>query len=84
VAALISTAQTQVVNIYPDFLPLSSMGVLRSHFKQSGITAANGSGGACTFTEAGGDVGGAVLSIQGDQDYCAASGNKAGRTGKQQ
>jgi hypothetical protein len=79
VTALIAGAQSQVVNIYPDFLPLSSMGVLRSHFKQSGILGANGSGGACTFAEAGGDVGGAVLTIHGDQDFCAATGVKSGR-----
>jgi hypothetical protein len=84
VTALITTAQDQVVNIYPDFLPLSAMGVLRSHYKQSGIFGANGSGGACTFAETGGDVGGAVISIQGDQDYCAATGNKSGRNALKQ
>jgi hypothetical protein len=84
VSALISAAQTQVVNIYPDFLPLSSAGVLRSHYKQSNILGQNGSGGACTGGEAGGDVGGAVLAIQGDQDYCAATGSKVGRVGLKQ
>jgi hypothetical protein len=79
VTALVTTAQDQVVNIYPDFLPLSAMGVLRSHYKQSGVFGANGSKGACTATEAGGDVGGAVLTIQGDQDYCATTGLKTGR-----
>jgi hypothetical protein len=79
VTALIAGAQKQVVNSLPDFLPLSAMGVLRSHYKQSGLGAANASGGACTFTESGGDVGGAVLSIQGDQYYCAATGAKSGR-----
>jgi hypothetical protein len=79
VTAMIAAAQNQVVNVYPDFLPLNAMGVLRSHYKQSGLGAANASGGACTFTESGGDVGGAVLSIQGDQDYCAATGAKSGR-----
>jgi hypothetical protein len=79
VTALITAAQSQVVNIYPDFLPLSQMGVLRSHYKQSNISASNGSGGACSATEAGGDVGGAVLTIQGEQDYCAATGDKLGR-----
>jgi hypothetical protein len=42
---------------------------------------ANASGGACTFDESGGDVGGAVLAIQGDQDFCASTGAKGGRTG---
>jgi hypothetical protein len=84
VTALIATAQSQVVNIYPDFLPLSAMGVLRSHYKQSGIFGANGSGGACTSPEQGGDVGGAVLTIHGDQDYCAATGSHTGRTALKQ
>jgi hypothetical protein len=84
VSALITTAQQQVVNIYPDFLPLSSMGVLRSHYKQSGVTAANGSGGSCTFGEGGGDVGGAVISIQGDQDFCAATGSHSGHVNLKQ
>jgi len=84
VSALISTAQTQVVNIYPDFLPLSAMGVLRSHYRQSNVVPNNGTGGACGATDSGGDVGGAVLTIQGDQDYCAATGIKGGRTGLKQ
>ena len=84
VTALVAGAQNQVVNIYPDFVPLASMGVFRSHFKQSGINGANHTGGACGLAEAGGDVGGAVLTIQGDQDYCAANAVKTGRTGLKQ
>ncbi|MGA9967229.1 MAG: hypothetical protein WBQ10_18685 [Terriglobales bacterium] len=84
VTALIAGAQHQVVDFLPDFLPLSAMGVLRSHYKQSGIGAANGSGGGCNFAETGGDVGGAVITIQGDQDYCAATGIHTGRNGLKQ
>ena len=84
VTALVAGAQNQVENIYPDFVPLASMGVFRSHFKQSGINGANHTGGACGLAEAGGDVGGAVLTIQGDQDYCAANAVKTGRTGLKQ
>jgi hypothetical protein len=84
VTALIAGAQHQVVDFLPDFLPLSAMGVLRSHYKQSGIVAANGSGGACNFGETGGDVGGAVITIQGDQDYCTATGTHTGRNGLKQ
>jgi hypothetical protein len=84
VTALIARAQSQVRNIYPDFLPLSEMGVLRSHYKQSGVTPANGSKGACTAAEKGGDVGGAVLTIEGDQFYCATTGVKTGRTSMKQ
>ena len=84
VTALIATAQQQVVNIYPDFLPLSAMGVLRSHYFSEKIGPINGTGGACNVGESGGDVGGAVISIQGDQDYCAATGIKTGRVGMKQ
>jgi hypothetical protein len=84
VTALIATAQQQVVNIYPDFLPLSAMGVLRSHYTSLKIGPINGTGGACNTGESGGDVGGAVISIQGDQDYCAATGIKTGRVGLKQ
>jgi hypothetical protein len=84
VTALVAKAQNQVLNIYPDFLPLSAMGVLRSHYKQSGILPANHSGGTCTLAEAGGDVGGAVITIQGDQDFCAATSTQRGRTGQRQ
>jgi hypothetical protein len=84
VKALITGVQSQVVNIYPDFLPLGAMGVLRSHYKQSGVDGVNGAGGSCNPADAGGDVGGAVLTIQGDQDYCAATGLKFGRIGLKQ
>jgi hypothetical protein len=84
VAALVAGAQHQVVNIYPDFVPLASMGVFRSHFQRPGVLAENHTGGACTNSEQGGDVGGAVLTIQGDQEYCAATGLKSGRIGLKQ
>jgi hypothetical protein len=84
VTALVAGAQNQVENTYPDFVPLASMGVFRSHYKQSGIIPQNHTGGACTLSESGGDVGGAVLTIQGDQEYCAATGHHAGRTGLKQ
>jgi hypothetical protein len=85
VTALLAKAQNQAVNTYPDFLPVSSMGVVRSHYKQSNVFGNNATGSPCNTTaEAGGDVGGAVLSIQGDHEYCAATGTKAGRTGLKQ
>jgi hypothetical protein len=84
VTALIARAQTQVVNIYPDFLPLSAMGVLRSHYAQVGVSPANGSGGSCSAPEKGGDVGGAVLTIDGDQYYCSTTSVKTGRVGLKQ
>jgi hypothetical protein len=84
VKALITGAQNQVLTSLPDFLPLSAMGVLRSHYKQGNIFAVNGSGGPCNSSESGGDVGGAVITIQGDQDYCAATGVKSGRVSLRQ
>jgi len=84
VKALLGAAQTQAVNTYPDFLPVASMGVFRSHYTQVGVFPANHTGGACSVLEQGGDVGGAVLSIQGDQDYCTATGKHTGRNSLKQ
>jgi hypothetical protein len=84
VTALLGVAQSQAVTTYPDFLPVNEMGVLRSHYKQSGFGGSNHSGGGCSFAESGGDVGGAVLSIQGDQDFCAANSSHFGRVGLKQ
>ena len=79
VTTLITQAQTQVANVTPDFLPLGSMQVFRSHYLQSGVSPHNGLTGK---TETGGDVGGAVFSIQGGQDYLTDTGHDL--TGKKQ
>jgi len=65
VTNLIAAAQTQVANI-PDFIPISELQVFRSHYLQSGITGRNGH--LPRQVEQGGDVGGAVLTIQTDLD----------------
>jgi hypothetical protein len=65
VNSIVSAAQTQV-SLIPDFVPYSSMQVFRSHYTQSGIGAKNGH--AAREIEAGGDMGGAVLTIQTDLD----------------
>jgi hypothetical protein len=57
-----------------DFVPLSQLQVFRSHYKQAGVAPQNGhvSGEA----EAGGDVGGAVFTIQADHDNIAQYGTE--------
>jgi hypothetical protein len=73
VHTLIMQAQTSVANI-PDFVAFSSLQVFRSHFNQSGRSPANGfvSGRG----ESGGDVGGAVFTIQSDIDFFTDTGKE--------
>jgi len=73
VHTLITQAQTSVANI-PDFVAFSSMQVFRSHYAQSGRSPANGfvSGRG----ESGGDVGGAVFTIQSDIDFFTDTGKE--------
>jgi hypothetical protein len=73
----------------PDFIAAANLQVVRSHFippagNGEPTTAANGSGGsrACSATEVGGDVGGAVYSIIGDQDFCKDFALTSGETGR--
>jgi hypothetical protein len=72
----------------PDFVPLSQLAVVRSHFSPPGVsypgnsgTPANGTG---TLTESGGDVGGLVLTLQSDGDYNADNGVETGNVGRRQ
>jgi hypothetical protein len=65
VNALITAAQTQIAQI-PDFIPYDQLLVFRSHYTQSGFSAKNGH--AAREVESGGDMGGAVLTIQEDLD----------------
>ncbi|MBZ5573223.1 MAG: hypothetical protein LAO09_15240 [Acidobacteriia bacterium] len=67
VAALIKAAQTSAINVSPDFVPVKNLQVFRSHFPQAGFAPSNGNPGEPT--ESGGDVGGAVYTVQGDKDY---------------
>ncbi len=71
----------------PDFIPLSSstfpalnLGVLRSHFAPPGqiLTPSNGTS---FVPEAGGDVGGIVYTILGDEAYCVDFAIGTGQTG---
>jgi ABC-type phosphate transport system substrate-binding protein len=73
VQTLITQAQSQVANI-PDFIAFSSLQVFRSHYPQSGKGAANGF--VTGRAESGGDVGGAVFTIQSDLDFFADTGKE--------
>ena len=85
VNALIAGAQTQVVNVHTGFPSTQFHGCFALSLQTDRASRpANGTGGACTFCEAGGDVGGAVLTIQSDLDYCAITGIKSGRNGLKQ
>ncbi len=55
----------------PDFAPISTLSVFRSHYNQSGVMASNGLEGT---PEAGGDMGGAIFTIQNDKDYFTDTG----------
>jgi hypothetical protein len=69
VVTLIKSAQAQTSN-YPDYVPSTSLLVFRSHYKQY-VAPHNGH---CDDTQAGGDVGGAVFTISGDEDFCTDTG----------
>ena len=73
VASLVSAAQREVVNI-PDFLAFSKLNVFRSHYLQSGVSPVNGH--LARSTEAGGDMGGAVFTVQADKDYITDTGTE--------
>jgi hypothetical protein len=73
VAELVAAAQKEVVNI-PDFLAYSKLSVFRSHYLQSGVSPKNGH--LPRSTEAGGDVGGAVFTVQADLDYITDTGTE--------
>jgi len=74
VSGLIKQAQTQVANVTPDFLPLTSLFVFRSHYTQSGKPGSDGI--AAGKAESGGDVGGAVFTNQADLDFFTDTGKE--------
>lgn len=68
VAALVAQAQdNSVVGVVRDFVPANSMKVFRSHYLQAGVAGSDGF--ATGTTEAGGDVGGAVYTVQQDLNH---------------
>lgn len=74
----------------PDFVPVTALTIVRSHFAPPGVSFPSGAGtnapsnGTSTIAEAGGDVGGLVLTLQSDGDYNADNGVSTGYTGKRQ
>jgi hypothetical protein len=73
VQTLITQAQSQVANI-PDFIAYNSLQVFRSHYTQSGRPPSDGF--VTGRLESGGDVGGAVFTIQSDLDFFADTGKE--------
>jgi hypothetical protein len=72
----------------PDFVPLSQLAVVRSHFTPPNIKyPGNGglpSNGTGSTAEAGGDVGGLILTLQSDVDYNTDNGVTTGNTSRRQ
>jgi hypothetical protein len=74
----------------PNFVPISEMNLVRSHFAPAGVSfssnagtnsPSNGTGG---IAEAGGDAGGMVYSLQADSSYNADNGVNTGNVGHRQ
>lgn len=63
IQGLISAAETEAGQI-PDFVPATQLFVFRSHYNQAGVIGQNGHG----KPEQGGDVGGAVFTLNSDFD----------------
>ncbi len=94
--SLVADAVNFLSPTQPDFVPVSALGIVRSHFAPPGVTfpSPNSGGLATTDTpcngtaagcaEAGGDVGGLVYSKQADGDYNLDNGVITGNTGKRQ
>jgi hypothetical protein len=92
VQALVAGAAKFLSPTQPDFVPLASLGVTRSHFSPPNVlypgcaslpcplTAASN---AAAGTEHGGDVGGIVYTLLSDQDYISDTGTN-GNTNRRQ
>lgn len=74
VTNLITAAQAFAVSHSPDFVPIASMNVFRSHYTQSSKSGVNGH--KAGTTEAGGDEGGAVLTVEADNDNVTDTGKE--------
>jgi hypothetical protein len=89
VQAIVADAANFLSPTQPDFVPLSALTIVRSHFAPPTVNfpssgtnvAANGTG---SDAEAGGDVGGVVLTLQADGDYNSDNGVATGITGRRQ
>ena len=76
ISSLIKQVQNTANNGFPDIVPYSSMQVFRSHFDRPGQASPTSNGNAGEAAEAGGDAGGAVLSIQADVDFFSDTGTQ--------
>jgi hypothetical protein len=86
-AQLLADAQSFVTPNYPDFVLVSQMQTVRSHFTPPGVSypggsPANGDPGATA--EAGGDVGGLPYSYQADGQFNTDNGVSTGQVGRRQ
>jgi hypothetical protein len=84
---LITAAQDQAHVNVPDFVPFqycanaacssftSGLSVFRSHYAISGVTLAH-NGTIASLPETGGDMGGAIFTVQSDLDYFNTSGGE--------
>ena len=71
VTALVSAAQSQVATV-PEIVPIAHLHVFRSHYLQAGVLPSNGH----LKAEAGGDMGGAVFTVQADLDNITDTGKE--------
>jgi hypothetical protein len=87
-AELASGAQKLLSPTQPDFVPLDELAVVRSHFSPPDVSYPGNSGspsnGTGSTAEAGGDVGGLVLTLQSEGDYEKDNGVTTGNTGRRQ
>jgi ABC-type phosphate transport system substrate-binding protein len=70
IQALYNAALTEATQI-PDFVPATQLNVFRSHYTQI-VAASNGI--IAGHPESGGDMGGAVFTVQADKDYFTQTG----------
>ena len=84
--AVAQTLATKVQNMVsfgpgatnPDFVPYSQMNVFHAHYAPLYVNFNDGnvaSDGNCGTTEAGGDVGGMVFTLQAGADFCVLNNN---------
>jgi hypothetical protein len=76
--AMVNYAQHAVLSTLPDFVPATSLQVFRSHFNQLIDDASDdqypNNGYKSGVPETGGDMGGAVLTVQSELDYINDTG----------
>jgi hypothetical protein len=96
VAASLASAMVKFLGpSQPDFVPLSQLAVVRSHFSPPGVDylgctgtapnyVCNPANGTGTTAENGGDVGGLIVSLQSDEDYNIDNGVQTGNVGRRQ